>query len=166
EGELAGSGGICIREHIVMHIALPYYRWDWEHVLAHEFAHMALAGLPLPLWLEEGVVQVITNGLVPRAEDSRERLRRLTETRQYWRDGPLPDFWSGDAFSDVESQEHAYRLSEVLATTLLNDHPREFKRFFATASYEDHGESAAAETFGKSLNQLAAMFVGDRKPMS
>ncbi|MEZ5942584.1 MAG: hypothetical protein R3C18_14415 [Planctomycetaceae bacterium] len=160
EGEFASSGGVCIRNHISPHIVLPYLHWAVDQTLTHEFAHIGISPIPLPLWLEEGVVQVIESMLVPSASALQYNVADLIETKRYWRSRPLQSFWSGEAFFDVDAQEHAYRLSRVLVRTMLADQPRELARLVKTASYVDQGESAAQVALNMSLDQLAGTFLG------
>jgi len=161
EGESAGSGGMCIKGEGVLHIAFPWNRFEWQRTLAHEFAHVAFAEFDLPLWLEEGLVALVEQELAPQElAYGKLAARDLLESRRYWRSHDLTAFWSGEAFFDVEGQEHAYRLADVLIRNLSEGHRRKFGEFVRSATSADQGETAARAALGLTLRQCAETFLG------
>lgn len=162
DGDSAGSGGMCIRSEGVLHIAIPWNRWEWQRALAHEFAHVAFAEFDLPLWLEEGLVALVEQELAPRElAYSKLAARELLETRRYWRSHDLAAFWSGEGFVDVEGQEHSYRLADVLIRNLMEGGRGRFGEFVRTATWADHGEAAAQAALKLTLRQCAETFLGE-----
>ena len=66
-GEFALTGGMFIDRgygHLAMCMA---YAGDHDRTIAHELSHALLRHLPLPLWLNEGVTQVIEDIVVDRS---------------------------------------------------------------------------------------------------
>jgi hypothetical protein len=162
DGQYAGSGGMYISSTGIRHIALLWDRWEWHRTLAHELAHVVLADRELPLWLEEGLVALVEQELVPQElVYGKLAPRQLLETRRFWRTHDLALFWSGAAFFDVEAQEHAYRLAEVMIRNLSDRYGKRFGTFVESATREDHGEVAATATFGITLRDCASQFLGD-----
>lgn len=160
EGEHAASGGMCIRENLVCHIAMPYSKWDLEVVLAHEMSHVALMGEGLPLWLEEGIVQVIQYALFPKAFDARPVDNfSLRATKRYWKLNGMSSFWNGEAFFDLNGQEHAYLTSEIIVRYLVNDYKKQVIDFIQNANYVDGGKAAASSVLGMDLNELSDKFL-------
>ena len=163
EGEYGGSGGMCIREGMP-HIAFPRGRGTEQLVIAHELTHAVLNELDAPHWIEEGVTQIVEQQLAGRPEIllNHETARDL---RAYWNSQRLNDFWNGKSFhSPDKGQEFSYQLAEVLVRLILADHRRVFLKFLEEAKREDGGEAAAREHLGKSLNDIAATFLGALSP--
>jgi hypothetical protein len=159
EGEYGGSGGICIREGMP-HIALPPSPSCEQSVIVHELVHAVLSELNVPQWIEEGVALILEQGLTGRPEIllNHETARDL---RAYWNSHGLNDFWNGKSFhSPDKGQEFSYQLAEILVRLILADHRHAFLKFLRQANHEDGGESAARGHLGKSLNDVAATFLG------
>lgn len=170
EGEFGGSSGMQIRTgypHIVL--------WGTEGyqlgpTIAHELLHLAMAHRSLPLWLEEGMAQMFEldmgsfDAIAYRSED-------LSKCKAFWNEQELETFWSGEVFSRSEdAQKYAYLLAETLVRNMLAEYgknswlkrkkPTRFREFVETAHYKDAGESAAKETLGKDIEQIASQFLG------
>src|SRR5262245_37775954 len=91
------SGAMCFTEGY-LHIALrPYPLETLQSTMLHEMTHACLAHLTLPLWLEEGITQ-----LVEEAGTGQSRFfidgKIAVEMRRYWQEHGLGDFWWGGGF--------------------------------------------------------------------
>lgn len=166
EGEFAGNGGILLSGRHG-HEGLSYTHFvgygadlgDTERLAAHELTHNCLVHLPIPLWLNEGIAQMvemaIVGGLLPamRPEDRDHH-------RAVWSDGGIQTFWSGAAVhSPDDSCRLAYELALVLVTTLSRDYER-FQKFVLAADSADAGEGAARSVYGRSLRELVDHILG------
>lgn len=171
EGNFGGSSGVHIRyecHHVVL------YGKDLNNVdstIAHELTHAGIASADLPLWIEEGLAQVVEHELTGR------QLLQLTGKmatlhRRYWRRFGLQAFWDGTAFTRATRvQEIAYQLAEILVRHLLDDarprwfglvrsHQASLVNFLAAAAASDAGEAAAHKHLEMGLSDLAARFLG------
>jgi tetratricopeptide (TPR) repeat protein len=138
-----------------------------EATIVHELTHACLASLRLPLWVEEGVTQLVEQEVEgepgPLAEP-----RRLLRLRGYWRRKGLHDFWHGAGFRRAgRAQPASYNLALVLAHKLLERDRDLYRRFLLAARREDCGDSALREVFHLAAGDLAASFLGegDWKPV-
>jgi len=154
EGEYAISGGVFLDQgygHFAICLA---YGDDHERTIAHELNHNLLRHLPLPLWLNEGVTQVIEDLVVGRSYFSTDHdiVRRH---RAYWNTKTIDAFWSGDSFfSPDDGQELSYHLAQVLFRNLMADFPKKMSPLLNAAHYENAGDTA--------LRQLCSVSLGDR----
>ncbi len=159
DGEYGGSSGMCIREGMP-HIAFPRSPAYEHSVIGHELVHAVLSELNVPQWIEEGVALILEQGLTGRPEIllNHETARDL---RAYWNNQGLSEFWNGKSFENADrGQGFSYRLAEILVRLILADHRRTFLKFLQQANREDGGEAAACRHLGKSLNDIAASFLG------
>jgi hypothetical protein len=173
EGWHGGSSGVHIRECECPHVAL----WgrdlnkEVDQSLVHELTHASLIGRELPLWLEEGVTQLVEQALAGR-QPLQLTTKMAAAHKRYWRRFGLQAFWDGSAFTrPSRGQEAAYKLSEVLLLTLLSDyqprwfglvrgHQAKLAGFLSTANASDAGEAAAQKHLGMSVADLAARYLG------
>jgi len=160
DGAYGGSAGICIRQGMP-HIAFPRSPYGGEEeTVAHELTHAVLSEFSAPLWVEEGVAQIVGLQVTgrPATPLNHETARDL---RAYWRSHDLAGFWSGESFRAADDgQRHSYELAEILVRLILSDYKRAFLRFLADANGEDGGEAAAVKHFYRPLNEIAATFLG------
>jgi hypothetical protein len=171
EGEYGVSAGVHIRAGLP-HVALYSRQLAMlKSILAHELTHVALHRLTMPLWLEEGLAQMVEHELTGRSLlllDG-EMARRH---KSFWKRNGLEAFWSGDGFSRPdEAQELSYQLAEILVRLLIEDaRPGWFGRgrerqqrllaFLQHANACDAGEAACQEHLQCGLGDLAARFLG------
>ena len=150
DGHYGTFAGVCIREGDV-HVALRCPEGEIRRTLAHELAHACLSHLTLPLWLEEGVVEVITCRVVddyPRSLDSQARDRHYA----HWSFRGLAGFWDGSAFFRPDELQYlSYELADALVRRMNAHDPAAFDRFLLAATRDDGGENAAREELGQSL---------------
>lgn len=146
EGEWGTSGGVYINDgpESFPVIALPTnLKWALEQTIAHELTHHALHGMGLPLWIEEGITQMMEERVtgVTNFKLDREMIQRHQDR---WLDGRLELYLSGDAFGSAEedTQELAYHLSQLVVRGLL---AKDASCFFAFARACRSGAAEAME---------------------
>jgi hypothetical protein len=169
EGHFGLSSGVHLRGRYP-HIAVKESLTDVAATVAHELVHAALAGLDLPLWIEEGLAQIGEGEIGGR--DSQLDVKRVRQQKEHWRAQGLESFWSGESFSAPDdAQEFSYQLAEFLVQLLIEDsRPKwfgfdrrgegRFLQFLRYASAADAGQAAAQEHLGMSLGTLAALSLG------
>lgn len=161
EGEFGLSGGVFLKVGYGHFAICPTYGDDYERIIAHELNHALLRHLPLPLWLDEGITQVIEDVVVDSSYFmvDHEILRRH---RTYWNSQTIAGFWSGDSFSSQgDGQELSYHLSQVLFRNLMSDFPKAVNDILNNAHFADAGNSAFLNSCNVSLSDRAAQFLGD-----
>jgi hypothetical protein len=160
EGEFADSGGMFVG-YGLPHVAL----WGFdsatlERTIAHELTHAAMADLPLPLWLNEGVTRVVEDVLLDQShfwmngEIAREH-------KVYWNSETIQAFWSGESFhAPGDVQRLSYSLAEVIVRNLASDHPGKLPALLNTADACDAGERALQDVCKTTLAKRVAQFLG------
>jgi hypothetical protein len=163
DAEPVGSMSMCVRPgmpHIAFRAA-PSYE---QTVISGELAYAVLSRLNAPLWIAAGVTLIVEQQVAGRhaIRLDRETARHL---HAYWHRHGLADFWSGKSFhSDDEGRGFSYQLAEILMRLILADHRRVFLEFLKQAKREDGGEAAARQQLGKSLDDIAAQYLGEVSP--
>ena len=160
DGQHPMSGGVFLKKGYA-HIALPRFNVrNNRTVLAHELAHNALMTLPVPLWLDEGVAQILEMQFSNYSGTGFDHdLDLIDKHRTYWSTETIQKFWSGESFRAEESVELSYSLAKILLN-LISSEKGDFKNFLQTAHYRDAGEAAFAASYGKNLGDLATIFLG------
>jgi len=160
-GGYVPSRGFCVRNgyaHIVIH---PGPLAAVQQTLLHELAHAFLSHLTLPIWLEEGVAQLAEETMFPAWDRSTLGVSAVNESRAYWQNNGLGNFWWGAGFSAKgEEQTHSYQLALMLFRFLVADHKRVLPDFIRHAHHADAGDSAARDFLGEGVAKLAAQFLG------
>ena len=101
EGRHGGSVGSRIREGYP-HIALVGVEMrNLEGSLAHELTHASLDHLPLPLWVEEGLAQILECGLSGRSE-LLVNGEMAAQHKRFWERRGLDPFWWGKGFGRAD----------------------------------------------------------------
>jgi hypothetical protein len=161
EGEFGLSGGMFLDVgygHFVICLA---YGDQYERTIAHELNHNLLRHLPLPLWLNEGVTQVIEDLVVDSSYFYVDQ-NMVRRHRAYWNEETIQAFWSGGSFFlPDEGTELSYHLAQVLFRNLMSDYPKQIVRFLNTANHEDAGDTALQQLCGVSLGARVRQFLGD-----
>lgn len=163
EGEFGLSGGMVMDQGYGHFAICMYASGAHDRVIAHELNHSLLRHLPLPLWLNEGVTQVIEDLVVGSSDFmvDREILCRHTE---YWNETTIHEFWSGDSFySPDDGQELSYHLAQIIVRNLMSDYPKRLLEFLLSATHEDAGNAALIESCGVSLGDRVGQFLGPGK---
>jgi hypothetical protein len=172
------TGGVCIKTGYPQ-IALVFHKEaDACHTIAHELTHGSLHGLPLPLWLEEGVCETLRRMIGgPQVASSEGNAAaywsgvsgwtppvmwgELSERHHaFWTERNIQEFWAGTSFGfEQEAQELSYSLAEVLVHLLSGDHDA-FLAFLSRAHYDDAGQTAAIECLDRNLGDVVSEFLG------
>ena len=155
------SSGVFISRgyaHFVPNHSEP---WSQEHTFVHELTHALVQEADLPLWLEEGVTQLMENTVF----GSEFHLDRFEVERhhRYWHAHGLSDYWTGESFSSRDDGYHlSYDLSQVIVRNMLSRSRKKFLRFLEIADSLDYGDEASRQVFGCSLGEWAHQFLGPR----
>lgn len=165
EGEFATSGGMYLNggTDAFPFVALPApSAASVAGVIAHELTHHALFGMGLPLWVEEGLTQMMAERVtgIPNFVLNEELLGRH---RHRWQESGLDGFWSGASFHSPheDEQELAYHLSQILVRGQLDRDAAAFFRF-ARACRESGPEAAVRDHFGTDPDDVVERFLGPR----
>lgn len=161
DGEFGASAGVFLSASGYCHFVLNHAEgWIQESTLVHELAHALLQHRGLPLWLEEGLTQLMEDEVLGGVgfHINREEVERH---RLFWAEHGLRGFWDGSSFSRADDgMELSYALSQVLIRNLLSRDRQQFLEFAAQASHLDYGESASQSVYGTSLPEWIAQFLG------
>ena len=158
DGVYAPSGGMFIDAVCSHFVTVKSDLRAIEPVIAHEMTHAALAHLPLPLWLNEGLAVNIESRLSGASPAPHTPGEMNQMHRAYWNVSTIKQFWSGDAFHDAgEGVTLAYDLARILVEQLSRDWGR-FKQFVRTADFDDSGAAAARTSLSIELgNAVCAL---------
>jgi len=160
EGEFGGSSGTFIDRGYGHFVLQRIDGAATDRVIAHELNHALVRHLSLPIWLDEGLTQVMEDMIVETSyfQVDAEIVRRH---RRYWNAKSIDTFWSGESFfSADEGQELSYHLAQVLFRNLMADYPRNILDFLAAADYSDAGNAALLKVCGVALESRVAQFLG------
>lgn len=163
EGEFATFGGLYINRHqsTIPIIAInAQLRHNCDAAIVHELTHHALADRNLPLWIEEGITQMMEER---HANEWRFTLTHEIVARQHahWDDAALDAFLIGHAFSSPENdtQELAYHLAQWIVRTMLEHDPKAFFAF-ARACQTTDPDQACQSTLGLTQRALITQATG------
>jgi hypothetical protein len=158
DGEHNASGGMFIGSSYG-HIAFPlHFVHSAKRILIHELTHNCLWGVPIPLWLEEGIAQRAEDLLLNRGFSVDMDLAE--QHRAFWNDERIQEFWSGLSWKRTgDSSKLSYSLAEVLVH-LLSEKGEMFGDFVAHANYRDGGQTAALDFCDCCLGELVGGFLG------
>jgi hypothetical protein len=159
DGEHASTGGIYLNSGYG-HFVFCYLDLNSaESVIAHELTHALLDGLPIPLWLNEGIAQLAEISVTGRHYSRTEEILETIDV--FWSSQTIQEFWDGSSFGRPdEGQMHSYHLALVLTRKLTGDITK-FRRFVLAAQAADAGDSALVSVFGFSLEDLVGDYLGD-----
>lgn len=161
DGEYGGSGGACLSEDGHLHIAFIHVGDDVERVLMHEMVHVRLHGADLPLWLEEGLAEMLSRR-VARAQPLQLAPADVRRQQHWWGKHGLQSFWEGTSFSrNNRGQAFSYHLAEIMVSTMIADHSKRFRAFLSDASSKDAGDAASRKHLGISIADWAERFLGE-----
>lgn len=162
EGNFYMSGGTFISgeyPHFVMH-------GDEFNVLegtiAHELTHLYLSHLPIPLWLNEGAAQNVTNAIIPKQGYKAEMdLEEIEKHIQYWNNDTIQDYLSGISFSrDDAGAQLSYSLSEFMVNQIAH-RCTNLIDYIAHADHKDGGYDAAVKLLEANIGIFAPSFLHD-----
>ncbi|MEM1108685.1 MAG: hypothetical protein AAGH99_08350 [Planctomycetota bacterium] len=157
----AVSGGMCLHDGSVHVAAHGRSAGVLGPVLAHELAHSRLAGLGLPVWLEEGLVVHLEKAVVPN-EDFENDLHTVAQHRRFWTPGRLGAFFGGEVFCGADDAEGLpYALAYSIVGELMRSDAERFAEFIKAASWEDGGAGACVALYGQAPEGLIPRFIRD-----
>lgn len=152
------TGGVFIHSGYA-HIAIPYHEMaSARHTLVHELTHNLLCHLRIPLWLNEGLAQMIERSVKHRGL----LVDRELANRHYnhWNETNIQAFWAGKTFDmPGDNSQLSYNLSEILASLLSEKGPA-FIDFIRAADRWDAGQDAALNFLGQGLEEVVTGFLG------
>ncbi len=130
--------------------------------LAHELSHDAVHHLRIPLWLNEGLAQVLEKSVGNYHRASPLLTRDLAEEhRQFWDEKRIQGFWAGTSFRvPGDSMKLSYSLAEIMMNLLMKDRDG-FMAFVRVATPEDGGQTAALDVLGVCLGETLVGFLGE-----
>ncbi|MBB6428492.1 hypothetical protein [Algisphaera agarilytica] len=157
----AVSGGMCLHQGSVHVAAHGKTAATLEPVMAHELAHSRLAGLGLPVWLEEGLVVHLEKAVAPN-EDFANDLHTIALHRAFWTPRRLADFFTGDAFCGPDDAHGLpYALAYQMVGELMQDDTTKLATLLEAAAWEDQGISACEAVYGVPPIELIPRFIRD-----
>jgi len=118
-------------------------KWAMEQTIAHELTHHALHDAQLPLWVEEGITQMMEERVTGQTNFKLDR-QMLRRHREHWLDGSLERFLSGEGFSAPhdDEQELSYHLAQLVVRGLLSRDPKSFFAFARACGTTNPGDAA------------------------
>lgn len=132
-----------------------------EATIVHELTHAAVASLPIPDWLNEGLAETMKATAFTDSARPLSNGAEILENAATWREHGIRSFWSGRGFHCPDARQTAsYSLARTLVHRLFDKHSERFSEFLLTASRVDAGNAAARSLFGKSLGRLVADILG------
>lgn len=147
------AGGYCIRQPRV-HVAIWGAEATLRSALPHELARAFLKPADLPIWLEEGIAEIM-NAVVqdrkpqPLADDDRAALRAL------WQGWPPDAFASGATFFEAgDNFRRSHQLAEALTRLVHREAGDAFEAFVNDAVSADAGRAALKQHLGADLETL------------
>jgi hypothetical protein len=159
DGHYGLQGGACVQTGEI-HIAINGIKPNLEEVLAHEFVHDLLVHLRLPLWIEEGIAEVLPKYVLDQAAHVLPN-NMWASLVQHWHWYGLSDFWSGESFQRPDDLAYySYKLGEALVRSMNAEEPRKFNNFLRGARRVDSGESSCQAHFGLSLIHFVQQVLG------
>ncbi len=169
--ETAASGGTFYgspaNHHICLQHPFGHDKATYERTIAHELSHCLLTHLNLPMWLDEGITQIVEEAVAGGQYVETLEVRALTKrNREYWSAATIQKLWTGESFYIEESQELSYYFSKALVHLIrseLCNSPDDFTKFVTTANKADAGEAAFKAIFGESLGVLVEEALGNSK---
>lgn len=163
EGEFATSGGqySCAWEGSFPLIALPVLPGaDPTGVIAHETTHHAMVKFGLPLWVEEGLTQMMEERVAGHSMFvlNEELLERH---RARWEETGLEGFWEGGSFRSPheDEQELSYHLSQLLVRAQLQQDAGRFFGFVRDCRMKG-SDVACEDHLGKNLDDVVWRILG------
>lgn len=165
DGESATSGGCYIADGadtLPLILLNAQAKWGIEDTIAHELTHHALRGMDLPLWVEEGLTQVMEERVTGQTSFTLDH-EMVERQRSRW-EGGLAPFLAGESFfsSFEDDQELSYHLAQWIVRVALSEQPKAFFAF-VRACGPNGADAAAAKHLGCRLEDLGCSLLGFRE---
>lgn len=162
DGDFGGTSGMCLSggcSHIAVSAGLSL---PCESIISHELNHLYLTHLDLPLWLNEGITQIVEREIAGWERPGLD-VELSRKHAKWWNPETIQSFWSGEAFSAPDDlQEMSYDLALQMANHLLRKFPSTFADLLKSAISADAGDAALWATCKYSLNQCVADILGNQ----
>lgn len=163
EGQWATSGGCYIRARgpsfplIVLNLSSKFHA---EATIAHELTHHALCECNIPLWIEEGLTQMMEER-VTGIQNFSLSAETAGKQRARWAGDALREFLDGEGFSspEDEDQQLAYHLSQWIVRRLLDEQPKQFFAFLRDCA-DTEPNASCLKHLGCSEEELARSAAG------
>lgn len=162
EGEFGGSSGMCLSGACPHLVVLAGPTLPCDAIIAHELNHYFLQHLDLPMWLNEGITQVVEEEIAGQGKPERDR-ELSRKHALWWNSNTIQEFWSGQSFSTPDDRQLlSYDLAMQMATRLLSRFPATFAEFLTMATSADAGDAGLWKTCHNSLNQCVSEILGNQ----
>lgn len=163
DGHFATSGGVYSREIDGRPPMLALNLGGQTHAdttIAHELTHHALASAELPLWIEEGLTQMMEER-VTNVANFQMNAELVSKQRARWSGDRLHEFLSGDGYHspDDDDQQLAYLLSQWIVRRCLEERPKPFFAFLR-ACRDMEPDAACVKHMGCTTEELAREMAG------
>jgi hypothetical protein len=163
DGQQATSGGIYAREHdgqppmLVLNLV---NRGESDSTIAHELTHHALADAGIPLWIEEGLTQMMEERVTHTA-NFLVNAEAISKMRSRWSGERAFEFLDGRGYGspDDDDQQLAYLLSQWIVRRCLEERPKPFFAFLR-ACRETEPDDACVKHMGCTTEELARDMAG------
>lgn len=168
DGHFASSGGTYMGDSSINppSLILNVHRHAFEHSLAHELTHHALAPQVedagyLPLWAEEGLTQMMEERVTNQSHFAFDQ-EKLQRHRALWSSIGLNGFLNGDTFRSPEDghQELSYNLAEAVTRSLLDTKPNSIFAFARACLGGNDPAKASIEHLGQTEAHVILSFLG------
>lgn len=154
------TAGVQVREGFC-HIVVNWSSSQSMRTIAHEFVHLKLYGLGVPLWIEEGLAQYFE--FIDSRPSARSFSPELRDAhRMEWSEDRIQKFWDGDAFqmAEEETMGRAYQLAFMLVRAILHRWPKRTMQWIEQVRGEDAGAAATRAVLGRDLATLVGGLLG------
>ena len=162
DSSLPITSGVFLKVSGYAHFLLNHgEHFDQEATFVHELTHALINHLAIPLWVEEGITQIMEEDVLGFSSFDMNREEAMRH-RDFWSTHGLTDFWFGASFGrSDDGQELSYVLSQIFVRHMLSRGREEFVRFVEHAKVSDCGEAASREVYGLGLVIWAGAFLGE-----
>jgi len=161
DGNFINSAGLCIREYLTHVVTSSGDYNDVEYTIAHELLHEQVTDLNLPLWIDEGLAEMVTEHIFPHYFDF--NLDQAKEELIFF-SFPVDNiqkFWGGKGFFESnESSAASYLLAHLMMKKICEQFDNALE-FILNAKIEDSGQSSALNYLETPLEELVSSFLGD-----
>jgi hypothetical protein len=141
------------------HVVIPDGSQNVYSTLAHELAHNAFLGFPLPTWVNEGMAQFLESN-IRHVRTFRFDANLADEHYACWTTESIQEFWFGRSFHDPEKSRLSYSLAEILLCLMMQENWN-VREFVQQAHWRDAGQAAATAALGRTLGSIAGIFLGE-----
>ncbi len=163
EGTFATSGGVFLNDDYG-HFVLAPTEGQHDLTIAHEMTHNLLRDRALPLWIEEGLAQLMEEAVCDMNYGWPDK-EMIVRMRDGWPAIGASALWAGTGFQnpDGDTQELTYATALCLMRRILTDYRRRWLKFVRDAQRTDAGEQSAKKHLKTSLGDILGGLLGSGK---